>query len=350
LKKLCLCFVVVLIILGSIFLLVSTHSDKLITDYSHRAVNLLLAKKNFQGISIEQLSFANAKLNSLDTIVWHDVAAELTLKSQNKIFSGERILVHLDDLMFRVENIISHKMKCSVIGVTARASAIDHASSLGNNAQQFDSLTDGKASMQFELNFFNRDVAIVQLKNILHELKGLLVLGRSKYPLTLTAVISFRVRGENIKALLSIEQVGGEYIIVLNKESVTVLSLLFEEKLTDPEVELLSRNPFRIPQLSRIKDEAQSVSEKAHEKYNLVPEDAYRHILWSYLLTREYGPEFAQKVTDAHEQGVTDNTEAEHRMDYTNNKIGRQYASRKYTKSEILSQLLRDNKVVWKAE
>ncbi len=60
----------------------------------------------------------------------------------------------------------------------------------------------------------------------------------------------------------------------------------------------------------------------------------------------KYGPEFAQFVTDAHEQGDTDNTEAEHQMDYTNNQIGRKYALNDIKEKQILPHLLRDREVV----
>lgn len=348
-KKLYLGFVAAIILVG-FFLFVYVNSAILVTDYSQRAVDLLTAKQNFQGITLEQLSFENAKLEAFDTIVWHDVSAEFTFSAKNGIFSGKKILVSLDDLTVRIESFINQKISCSVNGLMVRVPVIDQGYSLVQNVQQFDGLVDGKASIHFALNLLDKEVALSQLKDLLNDLRSLFDLGRSKYPLTLNAIISFRVRGEDIKALLSSEQEGGESILVINKESLSVLSLLFDEKLTDPEVELLSRNPFRTPMLLRIKDEAQSVSQTAHKRNNSVPEDAYRHILWSYLLTREYGSGFAKQITDAHEQGVTDNTEAEHRMDFTNNRIGRQYALNELRKGEILSQLFRDSEVVWNAK
>jgi hypothetical protein len=45
-------------------------------------------------------------------------------------------------------------------------------------------------------------------------------------------------------------------------------------------------------------------------------------MLWSYLLSAEYGTEFAEKVTDAHELGSS-NTAAESRKDLANNALGR---------------------------
>ncbi|WP_238314615.1 DUF6973 domain-containing protein, partial [Methylobacterium crusticola] len=75
-----------------------------------------------------------------------------------------------------------------------------------------------------------------------------------------------------------------------------------------------------------IKDYAETTAHNAHAKDRTIPEDAYRHVLWSYLLTKEFGPAFASRVTDAHEQGPTGNTPKERKQDYHNNAVGRRYA------------------------
>ena len=88
---------------------------------------------------------------------------------------------------------------------------------------------------------------------------------------------------------------------------------------------------------------------KETEKYGklkAIPEDAYRHVLWSYLLTKRFGPVFARHVTDAHEEGDPTDTAADHIMDYHNNAIGRQYALKHYRKDEILDRVLSDPNVI----
>ena len=116
--------------------------------------------------------------------------------------------------------------------------------------------------------------------------------------------------------------------------------------MTDAEIDVLADNPVRVPKLNKIRDHARSVSHKAYGGDPTVPEDAYRHTLWSFTLTNEYGPEFAQTVTDAHEIGATWNTEADHRMDYNNNKVGRDYAKAGVPESDILKRVLEDPAVI----
>lgn len=121
------------------------------------------------------------------------------------------------------------------------------------------------------------------------------------------------------------------------------------DNITDAEATLLSVNAVRLPKLLNIMNDAKRESER-YKNVDGIPEDAYRHVLWSYLLTKEYGPEFSKAVTDAHEEGDNTNTEAEHKMDYNNNKIGREYAARQYKRNEILEHLLRDDRVIREAK
>ena len=52
--------------------------------------------------------------------------------------------------------------------------------------------------------------------------------------------------------------------------------------------------------------------------------------------TLEFGPEFAERVTDAHEEGRTGNTPAQRRMDYANNDVGRGLALEGFPEDAIL--------------
>ena len=125
------------------------------------------------------------------------------------------------------------------------------------------------------------------------------------------------------------------------------ISKMLHEELTETETRLVSTHPFLAPALFKTRNYARTRSEAAHAKDATVPEKAYRHLLWSFLLTKEFGPGFAQQVTDSHEIGaVKPNTEAEHRMDYNNNKVGRCYAQAGYAEDMLLELVRADAQVV----
>jgi hypothetical protein len=74
-------------------------------------------------------------------------------------------------------------------------------------------------------------------------------------------------------------------------------------------------------------------------------------VLWSFLLSKAFGPEFAEQITNAHEIGsVQFNTEADHQMDYNNNKVGRGYAKAGYMEGQILQMVKTDPQVIRDAQ
>ncbi|MEM9354433.1 MAG: hypothetical protein AAGA92_15615, partial [Planctomycetota bacterium] len=115
-------------------------------------------------------------------------------------------------------------------------------------------------------------------------------------------------------------------------------------------IELIASMPLRTPRLLRIKNDAESTAKQAYEADESVPQDAYRHVLWNFLLTRAFDEQTAQAVTDAHEAGDTGNSKAEREMDYNNNAVGRRYAAEGVRRPEILEKLLSDPEVIRTAE
>ena len=51
-------------------------------------------------------------------------------------------------------------------------------------------------------------------------------------------------------------------------------------------------------------------------------------------------------MTDAHEAGATDNTEAQHRQDFANNTVGRSYALAKKSEGQVLRLIKTDPQIV----
>jgi hypothetical protein len=118
-----------------------------------------------------------------------------------------------------------------------------------------------------------------------------------------------------------------------------------ENECSDEEIDLMVKNPLKTPYIIYASLKTRKMVKEALRKDPSVPYDAYRHVLWSYHLTRKLGPVFAKKVTDARESR-SDNSEAEHLMDYQNNKIGVKYALSNIPEAEILLLVRSDPEVV----
>ena len=162
----------------------------------------------------------------------------------------------------------------------------------------------------------------------------------------LDAEVTVPMEKGSVKVNTLVKLVNQRYEIQLDKAGVKAISKQFEEPLTDAEVMVVAENPLRAPRLLSIKSYAEQTAKDMNKKDSRVPEDAYRHVLWSYLLTKAYGAEFAEEVTDAHEIGATDNTELDHEMDYNNNRLGRKYANAGKSESQLKLYVLKDADII----
>lgn len=309
-----------------------------------------LQGKTLAGMRVESLTLPPPMVDlTAMTIIWQPVAARITMTQGNEFLAGKTLTVTMDALTARAVAPFS-----GAFVVTANALSIQ-TSSPGTSpsqspADEMTALSHGHLTVPVRFGLWPPADIRPQVEALARDLLALVETGRTTVPLAFSAISSFHINNEVVKAELSVQRKGADSLLLMNKESLRVISWIMEEKLTDPEVELLSSNPIKTPRLLRIRDEAQEEARQAHQEQAFIPEDAYRHVLWSYLLTEAYGPKFAKEVTDAHELGLTDNSEAEHRMDYTNNATGRRYAVSKVKRADIIGLLLNDPGVAVEAE
>lgn len=111
-----------------------------------------------------------------------------------------------------------------------------------------------------------------------------------------------------------------------------------ERELTAAEVRIISENPDKAAKIAEITQYAKIKAKEAAANDPNVSEDSMRHVLWSYMLTKEFGADFSEEVTTAHEVGST-NTAEESRKDLQNNELGRQLAAQGMSESDILKKL-----------
>lgn len=147
-----------------------------------------------------------------------------------------------------------------------------------------------------------------------------------------TLVGNFEFRGEAvirvhdlaIPAELYTERQGEHSRLRFRQADIESLAAAAEVDLSAQQLEILSLFPLRVPSLIEITRQARSLSTQ-HPIRDRWFRDALRHVAWSYLLTREFGAEFAREVTDAQE-AKPGNTPNERSMDFHNNAVGRLFA------------------------
>jgi len=166
--------------------------------------------------------------------------------------------------------------------------------------------------------------------------------GRTTRNLRLGARLHFQLRGQPLSIRLETERRDGATWLQFNASDIAELSRRYQRPLTGAEQRILCRYPQRALLLLRIKEYAERLSQRLARTDRAYGEDFTRHVIWSYWLTRTFGADFAQQVTDAHEAGAADNTEAEHRQDFTNNTVGRTYALSRKSEGQVLKLIKTD--------
>lgn len=171
--------------------------------------------------------------------------------------------------------------------------------------------------------------------------------GRCALPMRLAGAAHFRVGERWYDVDLSSTRRDGETVLALDPEDVRRISQDYVRPLTEAEIALVAAHPARAPVLLRFSQQAYEAAERLRRRDRSFPYDAYRHVYWSWLLTRRFGPEFAEEVTDAHELGATYEFGASSRqMDLNNNAVGRAYALAGVAEADLITRLLQDPAVV----
>lgn len=181
--------------------------------------------------------------------------------------------------------------------------------------------------------------------------RQLVTTGAMDLPARVRGRARFLVRRQWFEATVYSETDGTRTRIRLDRDDVRHVSSGYAQRLTENEIDLVSRYPAAAPRLLQISDQAKREAATRRQADRSFPEDAFRHVYWSYLLTREFGPEFAQVVTDAHEIGATyEKGEASRRMDLANNAIGRDYALAGVEEADLARRAVEDVRVIKKPQ
>ena len=341
-KKFLLAVILVLafLIVGGIMV-----GDFVLEKVSNKALTLLMAESGSRGITVHLARFGDVGLSGLTGVRWKKFVAVINAPRDIVLAPGEDIVVSIEEINLSLTRLLK-----GVAAITANDIAIRVERGLSTNktlggAQE--GLNNGELRVVFPLTGNGKGISAAALAEIPKRALQFLQQGRTQVPFYFKAESIFKIGKSTIKADITTKNESDYYFLVMSPVDVRRISKMLHEELTKTEISLLSTHPLLAPALFKIRNHARVKSETARAKDATVPEDAYRHVLWSFLLTKEFGPEFAKQVTDAHEIGaVKPNTEADHTMDYDNNKVGRDYAKAGYAENLLLELVRTDPQVI----
>jgi hypothetical protein len=323
----------------------------LIDAASGKAIEFLQAEAGRHGIEIKNLEYGDSLLIFPARVLWSGVSGTARFGPQSQPLPGKEVDVNIEEVRLAPQNWRESTFLLRLKGITVNLAGATPQGAPPSQDRHY--LVKGKsAEVGFAMSLLPPGQAPSQARAVADGLLEMFKSGRSLLPVSFTGMASLPLDDDVYNARITVEREGGYSVLKMDEEDVILISgrIGLERSLTESEIRLIALNPLKAQRLFRIRTYARRESQRAHRRNRDVPEDAYRHVLWSYLLTKAFGAEFAGQVTDAHETGRTGNTREERLMDLHNNEIGSRYAAAGREEKELLSLVTNDPDIVSRPE
>ena len=290
----------------------------------------------------DSIRFDRVTLDPTAGLVYRGIHGKLTFGGDSGFRAERVIVVEIDRSVIRLVGLIPLKVAVDVDGLSAVATPVGAAS--GERLAAAELLTSGRG--RFVLSG-PPGLSVEWVRAALGDFLRSAIQGEMADGSRFSGRVEFSVGSQWHSALLYTLVSRGGTRLVLNREDVAQIGAQYDQPLTEAEIDLVALYPLRTPVLLRIKQYAASESYRMSRSIPNLSGDAYRHVLWSFLLTREFGQEFAERVTDAHEIGATyESGEASREMDLANNAVGRRYFLEGVKERELPRKVLTDPMVI----
>lgn len=339
--------IIFLVVIGSLAVLAYVGASFLLKQGSRQVMDYVTANARSFNMDIGLLEFGDAKPSSFNSVTWKSFAMRFHLLKNGAPDLEKTFLLKAEDVTAAL-NLSTRILTITGRGVRVNSGKLTASDDVGASVDRKGNSVEGDYfKVDLTMDSFEPTAVMRQArqlsKTLLDEVSQK---GATSTPFDFTGRLLFWVGNIYAQAGLRVEEKNRMYALLLDKGDLRRLSDSLTEKLNEAEIDFLSGHPVQAPRLLGIKEHAQDTARQAHQQDINVPEDAYRHVLWNYLLAKEFGGQLAKEVTDAHERGDLDNTEADHEMDYHNNAVGRRYATIGYSEDKILDLVLTDPDVV----
>jgi len=328
-------------------------SGAILARISDKMIDYITGNVKIPNLEYTRPIFRSVRPSSLTAVTWTDVSLEASLVRNEALKTAEEISLKIGEMTISMESFSERTILLSLEGL----SAVTKEKGPGLGAAGAGSRMEGGfLEIVLSLKSFGAADILAQFSTLKEEIHRFAILGVTKIPISFSATAMFEIQGKPCAAKFLVETKGEEYRLVMDKNDLTKIAALLTGKKPNPiDIAVIARNPLKAAQLMKIRDKAETAAQLAAQQNPPIPEDAYRHILWSYLLAKMYGELFAKEVTDAHE-AYADEEELQKmgRMswdsasyqDLVNNAVGRQYAVMGYPESSILERVLTDPVII----
>ena len=295
-----------------------------------QALPSLAAQLEGTGIRVADLSVSAVRVSPwLLGVELRGLQASLDLNLRDQIDLRSRGLIEVLEL--DVTHLIGLRGRIRAEGVAVRLDSSDRPTAL-----PFDQFANASALIG-DLPLANpRRVADV----LRTKLRELFLENQAVGDVDFNGDVTLDVDGSRFVAHLYTDRDGDRFRLRFRASDIQRISDAKALELVPEQVEIVSAYPLRAPVIMLLTDRARDQS-RQFAPDDVWLQDAFRHVIWSFLLTRSFGPEFAAKVTDAQEKRPG-NTPNERAMDFHNNAIGRRLVADGFVLA-ALPQLVRED-------
>jgi hypothetical protein len=320
-----------------LFLITYFSANYVLRKLAIKAIATLQPRLEQKGIIVENFDYSTVRMNSFNSFVLSDVDLDFYLN--RKMYGKEsfKAAFNAKTITIRFADFQNPSFFFSFIDF----SLFIHANE-SDDRKTFGKLENGYLKSRIPLFL---KTAEESAREILTEIKILFNENKTPMDFEIEVDVFLGIDDKEIKVRLFTERTGSITYLKFNDADIFEAAKSFDLDLSEKEAEIIANYPSKVPGMIKITRDAKKYSEFEKSKNKSFPEDAYRHIYWSYHLTREFGPDLAREITDAHETEIG-NTEKEHQMDYHNNEVARKYAEEILSTDEIKNRVLNSPEII----
>jgi len=320
-----------------LFCLAYFGANYVLKNITVRAIAELKPRLEQKGINIEKFNYSNVHVNSYNSFSVANIDLDF----------------HLNKKMYGKE---SFKAKFDAKSITIRFADFNNPSLFftlkdfslfvepdeANENRPFGKLENGYLQSRIPIYMKSPEESA---REILDAIKTLFLENKTPVDLKMEVDVLLGLDEKEIKVGLFTERIDQWTHIKFEGEEILKAAKEFDLDLSKKESEIIANYPSKVPSMIKITRDAKRISKLEFSQDQEFPEDAYRHIYWSYHLTQTLGPELAKEITDAHET-APGNTKNERLMDYHNNEVGRKYANENLSINEMKNRVLNSKDII----
>ncbi|RLD23094.1 MAG: hypothetical protein DRI71_06215 [Bacteroidetes bacterium] len=308
----------------------------ILTRVSHKYVAELKSKLEAKGLFFEELSYKDISIRSLRSVSINNVNLTFTLDKEiygRKSFHSS----------FHAQNIIINLVSIQEAKVTFSLNNFSLHVEPGESSER-------KTFGEFEEAHFTCTIPIslrtpeTSAKDVLLQVENLFQQNKA-IGLSLSGIAKISIGEERVKLAVKTVEKRDSVYLHFNQTDILQAAKTFDIELAEKEAEVIANHPSLVPAMIRITGDARQKSRAYRSRDKSFPEDAFRHVYWSYHLTREFGFTLAKQITDAHET-APGNTAKERAMDFHNNEIARELAKGNLSEAQIVNLVLTSNNII----